>query len=513
MDLIIKIAWRNIMRHRGKSIVIGVILFIGALLMTVGNGVISGMDKGLRKNIIDGFTGDIVLVSDKQESDAVFMEMMGKSIEPVNNFKQVDSVLKTVEGIKSYIPIGKNGAMVLNEEGGSPGFTYIIGLDFERYQKVFPNTMKAIEGRLLKKGEHGILVPTGARKEMFDQTNIWFVPKGCSIDTANMFKEAREALKYLVSKDDVVLMGMSADNTSTDIRLGISGIVKYNALNQFWGHFAIVDIESYRNCLGYISASDKAAVSLTEDQQALLSGSDADLDNLFSETGMITENKFKKTSKQEPVQTAAASVAVPKKPVDLDDGTYNMVLVKLNDHTALDKMVKQLNEEFKKENIGVRAIPWKKAIGAIGSMSSIIQFALILFVLFLFFVAIIIIINTLSMAALERTTEIGMMRAVGARKGFVSTMFVGETAILSFFFGGIGIITGYIVVNILALMKFTTENDMIQLLYGGDTFHPFLSPLAILVTIIMLAAVTIIAVIYPMFVARSITPLDAIARD
>ena len=29
MKLIIKIAWRNIMRHRGKSLVIGAILFWG----------------------------------------------------------------------------------------------------------------------------------------------------------------------------------------------------------------------------------------------------------------------------------------------------------------------------------------------------------------------------------------------------------------------------------------------------------------------------------------------------
>ena len=216
------------MRHLGKSLVIGVILFIGALIMTIGNGVISGMDKGLQKNIINGFTGDIVVVAEEQESDEVFMEMMGKSIEPINNFKQVDSLLKKVDGINKYIPIGKNGAMVLNEEGGAPGFTYLIGVDFKRYQEVFPNTMKAIEGRLMKPGEHGVMVPTGARKQMFDATNIWFLPKGCSVDTANMFKEAKAARSNLVYKDDVVFMGMSSDNTSTDIRLGITGIIKYN---------------------------------------------------------------------------------------------------------------------------------------------------------------------------------------------------------------------------------------------------------------------------------------------
>ena len=54
--------------------------------------------------------------------------------------------------------------------------------------------------------------------------------------------------------------------------------------------------------------------------------------------------------------------------------------------------------------------------------------------------AIIIIVNTLSMAAIERTSEIGMMRAVGARKGFIRLMFLGETAALSAIFGGAGIV-------------------------------------------------------------------------
>ena len=47
MGLILKIAWRNIWRHKGKSLVIGVILFIGAMLMSIGNGMISGMEKGM----------------------------------------------------------------------------------------------------------------------------------------------------------------------------------------------------------------------------------------------------------------------------------------------------------------------------------------------------------------------------------------------------------------------------------------------------------------------------------
>jgi ABC-type lipoprotein release transport system permease subunit len=510
MNLIVKIAWRNIMRHRGKSLVIGVILFVGALLMTVGNGVISGMDKGLQKNIINGFTGDIVLVPEKQESDEVFIDMMGKTIEPINDFKKIDSVLKNIPELNSWVPIGKNGAMVLNEEGGSPGFTFLIGVDFDRYRKVFPNTMNAIEGKLLQPGEEGVLVPTGARKQMFDVSTIWFVPQGGKIDTSQMFPEAKAVWKSLISKDNIVFMGMGTDNTSTDIRVGIKGIIKYNALNQLWGHFGLVDIESYRTCQGYISAQDQATLVLSDDEKQLL-GDETNLDNLFSDNGGgIVSNTERHTDEN---KAGEQTIVTNQKPTDLDLGTYNLVLIRLNNHSKLDAKVSLVNKHLKDAGVSVRAISWKKAIGTVGSMAMLIRMALILFVGFLFFVAIIIIVNTLSMAALERTPEIGMMRAVGARKGFISTMFFGETALLSFFFGGIGIVTGYFTVVILALCKFTSDNDMVQLLFGGDSFHPFLSGWDIITSIILLVIVTLIAVIYPMLVARSITPLDAIARE
>jgi len=92
-------------------------------------------------------------------------------------------------------------------------------------------------------------------------------------------------------------------------------------------------------------------------------------------------------------------------------------------------------------------------------------------------------------------------------------MFFGETALLSFFFGGLGIAAGAVTVWVLRLMHLTTENDMLQLLYGGDTFSPFLSAADIGLAILQLAIVTLIAVVYPLRVARRITPLDAISRE
>ncbi len=500
MNLIIKIAWRNILRHRGKSIIIGVILFLGAFVMTIGNGVISGMDRGLQKNIVEGFTGDLIIAATTQESDNVFLEFMGKAIDPIYNYPSIDSMLKTILIVKSWLPIGKNTAMVLNEDGGMPDFVFVLGVDFAKYKAFFGENLKVIEGTFPMSNGPAVLVPTGWRKQFFNFSNIWFTCPTCSLDTALLPPDSKTTLDDIAIKHSVVYMGMNSDNSTTDVRTEVAGVVKYQALNTIFGNFPILDIESYRSCLGYLRADD-ASVVLSEAEKHLLA--------LDDPTALFGAEPPKASSDAPVAKTLA--IASPVKPVDINTGVYNLVLVKLIPGQNLDASVKKITESGKK--IGVRAVSWKKATGLVGSIAVVIKAALFLFVMFLFFVAIIIIVNTLSMAALERTSEIGMMRAVGAKKSFIGRMFFAETGMLSFVFGGIGIVSGFIAIQIVSLLHWTTDNDMLQLLYGGDTFRPFLSLGDIGITILQLALVTLIAVLYPLSVARRITPLDAISRD
>ncbi|MBN2036785.1 MAG: FtsX-like permease family protein [Chitinispirillaceae bacterium] len=512
MNLIIKIAWRNIQRHRGKSLIIGTILFIGALLMAVGNGVISGMNRGLQKNIVEGFTGDIILVSDNQESDNVFMEFLGKAIEPISNYRQIDSALKTVPLVEKWLPIGKNFAMALNEDGGLADGVFVLGVNMKQYRDFFNENIKIVEGRMLRDNETGVLVPTGWRKQFAEYYNIIFSPEGAMLDTASLGKDVIAYLSNMSIKNSVIYMGMSADNSTTDIRVPVRGIVKYRSLNMIWGQFPIVDIESYRECMGYFSALAQTA-ELKEETATLLGKSEESLDEMFSEDNMIVSS----STTEAPVELAEGSLRVEKaakwKNVDLDAGIFNMILVRLSDGQQLDKAAADLTKILEEKNLGVRAVTWKKGTGMIGSMAMLIKGSLFVFVMLLFFVAIIIIVNTLSMAAIERTSEIGMMRAVGARKGFIRTMFLGETAMLSAVFGGIGIAAGIVIINIISLLNITTDNDMLQLLYGGDTFRPYMSLLDITLVVVQLGIVTLIAVAYPIRVASSITPLDAVSRE
>ena len=187
--------------------------------------------------------------------------------------------------------------------------------------------------------------------------------------------------------------------------------------------------------------------------------------------------------------------------------------MKLKDIDSIKKSLEKLNRAFKAAGTEARAISWKEAVGQLADMAAIMRGATTGFVMLIFIVAIIIIMNTLSMAALERVSEIGMMRAVGTHKSFIAGMFFAETAVISSVFGGAGIAMGIVVVYILNLIQITTDNQILELLFGGNVFRPFLGFMDIMTGVMELAMVTVIATLYPMKVARRITPLDAITRD
>lgn len=501
MKLIFTIAWRNILRHKGKSLVIGVILFTGAFLMTVGNGVISGMAAGIEKNIINGFMGDLVLISEAQKSDNILLNMMGSSIEPVTTYKQIKEVLAAQPYVKRFLPIGKNLAMVLDESTSAPGYAYLLGVDFAEYRKMFPDSFTVIEGSYPAPGQRALLIPTFARDEFYDFYNIWFLPGGGHVVKENLKKEALANFATLNLSTNVVMMGMTSGiNTTTDIRFPVTGINKFGALNQIFGHFCLVDIESYRECLGYFTAADMAA-QIPKEEKKLLGLEGADLDSLFGEELLVQD-----TRKDRKIKAAAL-----KEEKLAEDGVYNAVFIKLNDGEDYADSLKKLNKAL--AGTGVRAVTWNKASGPMGGMALIIKSALFIFVMLLFCVAVIIIVNTLTMSALERSSEIGMMRAVGAHKTFIAAMFLGETAILSSVFGGAGILSGIVAVRLIPLLRITTQNDMLQLLYGGNFFNPLLSLGDVGLTAVQLLFVTVAAALYPMRVAVQITPLDAISRD
>ncbi|NPV00121.1 MAG: FtsX-like permease family protein [Brevinematales bacterium] len=510
MSILIKISQRNLLRHRGKSFVIGLIIFLGAFFMTVGNAIVNGMNKGLEENMVQRFLGNLVIVSTNQIDDNI-LTGMPKPKKVITGYFKVRDLIVSNDAIEQYFPMGFGYSIVFNPEGDHPLYVMSFGIDFQAYQKMFHSNIFMIEGTLPTNGQKGIIVNNLSRDQFYENGGFWTLPQGQPVVISNLSAKALSNTNKLITKNELILQGANADGGSLDLGVKVSGIFKFQTMNDVWSVINFIDIETFRETFGYTTESD-AKIVLNPEQKSLLNANEDDINSMFSDESMFESadivskkydiNDIKKQTKKSDTNAAKT-----------DPGSYNIICVKLKNGADTAQTVKKLNEEFKTNGMDARAIPWDKASGQIGMFANIFRMGINGFVTFLFFVAIIIIMNTLSMAALERISEIGMMRAVGARKSFIGGMFLYETFILAFVFGTAGMLIGTLFQRLLRLAQFKADNNMMEIMFGGDYFQPFLDPGTVLLCIIQLLFVTGLSIIYPIIVARKITPLDAISRN
>jgi putative ABC transport system permease protein len=119
--------------------------------------------------------------------------------------------------------------------------------------------------------------------------------------------------------------------------------------------------------------------------------------------------------------------------------------------------------------------------------------------------------NTLIINVVERTSEIGTMRAIGAEKSFIRRMFLLETLILN--------LSAALVAIVLTGILFITQGQrgiplpetVSQFLIGGGPLPLNLSAGPFVLALLIVFVVSVFASVYPVRVATSITPLKAMS--
>jgi ABC-type lipoprotein release transport system permease subunit len=110
-----RIAMRNLVASRGKTLIIGGIILLGTVLVVVGSSLLDSVDRGMRSSI-QGSLGGHLQVYDARSKDelALYGGMMGDSdVEPMEDFAQVKRALATVPNVKTIVPMGIGQAMVV----------------------------------------------------------------------------------------------------------------------------------------------------------------------------------------------------------------------------------------------------------------------------------------------------------------------------------------------------------------------------------------------------------------
>jgi ABC-type lipoprotein release transport system permease subunit len=122
------------------------------------------------------------------------------------------------------------------------------------------------------------------------------------------------------------------------------------------------------------------------------------------------------------------------------------------------------------------------------------------------------IVNTMLMAVLERSREIGMLMAVGMTKGRVFLMILYETIFLSMIGGPIGLLLSYLSIEYFGKVGINVGGSAYEDMGFASSVYTRLDPSTYLNITIMVLVMAIIAALYPARKALQLKPAEAIRK-
>lgn len=485
MPVLIRIAFRNLLEHRSKTLIIGTLLALGVIILIVGNAFMDTAERGVKEGFTDNFTGD-VFISGKAMNGSVSLFGVqaagGQETTPIlPYYDRIIGKLSSMPQVQDEASqiTGFGLATIANSDEQT--FALLFGIEPGEYRRIFDQA-KIVDGHFLEPGEEGIVITKGA------------------LERIN--KQLKQELKV---GDDITLTGMGG--MGFKIRtVPIAGLVEYKNGSEASDFITYVDVNTARILQGLTLGND-ADTPVTDSQKALLAQS--------SEDEMFGGEEVVETSSSAPVMPVE-TVAAPAAPVPqsvADTGAWQFILVKLKHPSQAPRVAAELNQWFAAEGIDAQAGGWKMAAGPFSQSIDVVRIIFDIAIIIVSVVAIIIMTNTLVISVIERTGEIGTMRALGAQRGFVRKMFLVETLTIAVVFGAIGTALGTGIIGILNLAHIEAGNAFLQILFAGKVLHTSASLGSIVSSLVLVIAVAIAAHLYPVSLALKIEPVRAMQTE
>ena len=61
MPVTLRMAFRNLREHKAKSLIIGILLALGMLIMVLGNSFLDASKRGIERSFTQNYTGDVII--------------------------------------------------------------------------------------------------------------------------------------------------------------------------------------------------------------------------------------------------------------------------------------------------------------------------------------------------------------------------------------------------------------------------------------------------------------------
>lgn len=478
----LKLAFRNILSRKSSFVIVLFITFSITMFIVV-NAIFDGTDNGIKTVFMDSFTGEVVIREKTKESVSLFgnISLIDESVSSVYEipfYPEIINFLSSMPNVKAFVPQISSYSVL--EAYGKKSAAAVFGVDIEDYLPLM-ESIKIIEGESFKNNEKGILV-----------SQAW---------ADNFKKENKKEIKIGTE----VQLVYSDGNTFRIRALPVKGIYSYPLRNEILDKIVLADSETVRSLLGMDSTFAEDVI-VDEDSTNLIDSMDFnfdDMDSLFAEESDVFVEESESTAVPNDIFTDSNNYISNKVT------NWHFVVIRLFDKNDANLVIKKINKWAKQNDYPIEAVNWRVAAGPTAQYVFWLRIILLIGVFVILFAGLIVVTNTLVINVLDRTKEIGTMRALGANKRNIAFLCMSETLILTILSAFLSCFVSIIVVFIMKKFPITLNNPFFEQLFGGKNLIPQLTFSSLFLGFLISILIGLVSWIMPVIEALKILPIKA----
>ena len=475
--MITAIAWKNVWRNKTRSLIVIAAVTVGVFagifsMAAINSSVVQRIDAAVNEELSH------IQVNNKDFRSSADIQNV------ITDYPEVVTALESTPGVTEVT--GRIIIRGIASTAAKSAGVEITGIDVEKEKEIFTISGKLIPG-------------TGTYFETDTKFNTVFIGE----------KLAKELniIRYILTPE--ALVSLKEEGMPSDI------ISKIETLQ---GQRFISDkkfIKAYEKILDpgeiqkYGWKIKEAAWSYREGSKIILSFLDINNDqtgSAFRVCGIFRTNNdmFESTSLFVPIDEL-------RQLTGMKEGVYHRAIAKLEANDITDKTTIEIRQKLADYEV----LNWKEIQPDLAMMADFMNQIYSVFMVIILAALAFGIVNTMLMAVLERTRELGMLMAIGMNRRKIFIMIMLESIFLSIVGGFAGMAASEVVIAItgktgINLMKYSEGMEAFG--YSAHLF-PTIDPQFFITTTILIVLTGIISAIYPARKALKLNPVESIRGE
>jgi ABC-type lipoprotein release transport system permease subunit len=475
--MITAIAWKNVWRNKTRSLIVIAAVTIGVFagifsMAAINSSVVQRIDAAVNEELSH------IQVNNKDFRSSADIQNI------ISDYPEVVSALESTPGVTKVT--GRIIIRGIASTAAKSSGVEITGIDVEKEKEIFTLYKKLIPG-------------TGRFFETDTKFNTVFIGE----------KLAKELniIRYIISPE--ALASLKAEGIPSEIvsKVEVLQGQRFTSDKKFVKAYEKLLTPNEIQKFGW--KIKETAWSYREGSKIVLSFLDINNDQTgaaFRVSGIFRTNNdmFESTSLFVPINEL-------RQLTGMKEGTFHRVVARLEDNDITNQITPVIREKLTDYEV----LNWKEIQPDLAMITDFIDQMYAVFMVLILAALAFGIVNTMLMAVLERTRELGMLMAIGMNRRKIFIMIMLESIFLSIVGGFAGMAVSEVVIAItgktgINLMKYSEGMEAMG--YSANLF-PTIDAQFFITTTILIVLTGIVSAIYPARKALKLNPVEALRGE